>query len=186
MLCAYLILLFGDIPAILKLLMMKGHNGYSPCRYCEIKGMWNPGEKVNYVPLHCEEGAYNPCTLQYQHHHHFIRQARKVITADTVTESDQLSRKYGIKGIPGLFLLGSINFPTSFPFNFLHLIFENLVPNLIRHYTGDFKGLDTGIESYELQIAHGKQLEMLRLNLGIQFPQTLALKCPISTQSDQA
>ena len=28
---AYLILLFGDIPAISKLLMMKGHNGYSPC-----------------------------------------------------------------------------------------------------------------------------------------------------------
>jgi hypothetical protein len=32
----------------------------------------------------------------------------------------------------------------------MHLIFENLVPNLIRHYTGDFKGLDTGTESYDL------------------------------------
>ena len=33
---AYLILLFGDMPAISKLLMMKGHNGYCPCRYCKI------------------------------------------------------------------------------------------------------------------------------------------------------
>ena len=61
--------------------------------------------------------------------------------AETVVESDRLSRKYGIKGLPGLFLLGSVKFPASFPFDFMHLIFENLVPNLIRHYTGDFKGL---------------------------------------------
>jgi hypothetical protein len=70
--------------------------------------------------------------------------------AETVVESDRLSRKYGIKGLPGLFLLGSVGFPASFPFNFMHLIFENLVPNLIRHYTGDFKGLNTGVESYKL------------------------------------
>ena len=57
---AYLILLFGNIPAISKLLMMKGHNGYCPCRYCEIRGMQAPGEKVNYFPLQHEEGAYNP------------------------------------------------------------------------------------------------------------------------------
>ena len=147
---AYLIVLFGDIPAISKLLMMKGHNGYSPCRSCEIKGMRNPGEKVNYVPLHREEGAYDPHALPYRRHRRFIRQATRVIAADTVAESDRLSRKYGIKGLPGLFLLGSVKFPASFPFDFMHLIFENLVPNLIRHYTGDFKGLDTGTESYEL------------------------------------
>lgn len=32
----------------------------------------------------------------------------------------------------------------------MHLIFENLVPNLVRHYTGDFKGLGAGSEAYEL------------------------------------
>lgn len=149
---AYLVLLFGDIPAISKLMMMKGHNGYSPCRCCEIKGIRNPGEKVNYVPLYrdSEGGGYNPHALRYRHHHRFIRQASKVVAADTLTESDRLSRKYGIKGLPGLFLLGSVRFPTSFPFDFMHLIFENLVPNLIRHYTGDFKGLGAGAESYEL------------------------------------
>ena len=148
---AYLILLFGDILAISKLLMMKGHNGYCPCRWCEIKGMRNPGEKMNYVPLHREEGtSYDPHTLRYRHHHRFIKQAKRVIAAETVTEADRLSRKYGIKGLPGLFLLGSVKFPISFPFDFMHLIFKNLVPNLIRHYTGDFKGLDAGTESYEL------------------------------------
>jgi hypothetical protein len=147
---AYLILLFGDIPAISKLLMMKGHNGYSPCRCCEIKGMQNPGEKVNYIPLHRAEGGYDPHALQCRRHCRFIKQAKRVTTADTIAESKQLSCKYGIKGLPGFFLLGSVKFPASFPFDFMHLIFENLVPNLIWHYTGDFKGLDIGTESYEL------------------------------------
>ena len=65
---AYLILLFGDIPTISKLLMMKGYNGYCPCRYCEIRGMRAPREKVNYFPLQNKEGAYDPHALWYQHH----------------------------------------------------------------------------------------------------------------------
>ena len=62
---AYLILVFGDIPAISKLLMMKGHNGYCPCRWCEITGIRNTGEKVNYFPLHCEETRCDPHALRY-------------------------------------------------------------------------------------------------------------------------
>ena len=94
--------------------------------------MWNPGEKTNYVPLHREEGtSYDPHTLRYRHHRRFIKQAKRVIAAETVTKADRLSRKYGIKGLPGLFLLSSVKFPISFPFDFMHLIFENLVPNLI-------------------------------------------------------
>ena len=150
MLQAYLILLFGNMPAISKLLMMKGHNGHCLCRYCEIRRVWIPGEKVNYFPLYLKDKTYDPHSLPRQHHHWFIEQAKKVIVAETVTESDQLSRKYGIKGLPGLFLLGLVWFLASFPFNFMHLIFENLAPNLIQHYTSNFKGLDAGIETYEL------------------------------------
>ena len=147
---AYLILLFGDLLAISKLLMMKGHNGHCPCRYCEIRGVRIPGEKANYFPLHREDKTHDPRSLPHRHHRRFIKQAKKIITAETVTESERLSRKYGIKGLPGLFLLGSVRFPASFPFDFMHLIFENLIPNLIRHYTGDFKGLNDGAETYEL------------------------------------
>ena len=32
----------------------------------------------------------------------------------------------------------------------MHLIWENLIPNLILLWTGQFKGLDEGRESYEL------------------------------------
>ena len=36
---AYLILAFGDIPAIALIMCMKGQNGISPCRICDIKGV---------------------------------------------------------------------------------------------------------------------------------------------------
>jgi hypothetical protein len=72
------------------------------------------------------------------------------VLATTNAEEDRLSTKYGIKGIPLLSLLGSLSFPSSFPLDFMHLIFENLVPNLINHYTGNFKDLDGGSESYKL------------------------------------
>ncbi|KAF7343661.1 hypothetical protein MSAN_01987400 [Mycena sanguinolenta] len=36
---AFLILVFGDIPAVSMLMRMKGHNGYSPCRMCKIIGV---------------------------------------------------------------------------------------------------------------------------------------------------
>ena len=54
----------------------------------------------------------------------------------------------GIKGLPLLSLIGTLNLPLSFPFNFMHLIFENLIPNLVAHYTGNFKGLDASTEDY--------------------------------------
>jgi hypothetical protein len=33
----------------------------------------------------------------------------------------------------------------------MHLIWENLIPNLVSLWTADFKGLDQGRESYQLQ-----------------------------------
>ena len=183
MLCVYLILLFGDIPAISKLLMMKGHNGYCPCRCCEIRGVRVPGEKVNYFPLHCEDGVHNLLSLRRQHHHRFIKQAKRVIVAETVAESNRLSCKYRIKGLPSLFLLGSVRFPASFPFNFMHLIFKNLIPNLIWHYTGDFKGLDTGTETYELPKRVWEAITAAAAQSGDTIPSKFGAQMPnISTE----
>ena len=32
----------------------------------------------------------------------------------------------------------------------MHMVFENLLPNLVLHWTGEFKGLDDGDEEYQL------------------------------------
>jgi len=149
---AFLILIFGDMPAIAKIMRMKGHNGFCPCRFCEIHGIRHPEGKVYYVPLQQTEAdsCYDPKALPKRTHQRFLDQAGEVVLAATNAEEDRLSTKYSIKGIPLLSLLGSLSFPSSFPLNFMHLIFENLIPNLINHYTGNFKGLDSGSESYQL------------------------------------
>ena len=47
---AYLILAFGNIPAMALIMRMKWQNGISPCRICNIKGV-HFGPHMNYVPL---------------------------------------------------------------------------------------------------------------------------------------
>jgi hypothetical protein len=148
----FLILIFGDMPAIAKVMRMKGHNGFCPCRFCEIHGVRYPMGSVYYVPLSRFDGedSYDAKALENRTHTRFLDQAEEVITAQTNTEEDRLSMTYGIKGIPLLSLVGTLTLPLSFPFDFMHLIFENLVPNLVAHYTGNFKGLDAGTKDYIL------------------------------------
>ena len=113
--------------------------------------MTKTGEGVHYVPLcRTDNSSYDPRDLPYQSHQEFIEQASKVLNAPSDTASNALAKEYGIKGLPFMSLLSSINLPCSFLYNFMHLIFENLIPNLICHYTGDFKGLDDGVEDYQL------------------------------------
>ncbi|KAF5337458.1 hypothetical protein D9758_018018 [Tetrapyrgos nigripes] len=51
---AYLIAVFGDIPAVSMLMHMKGHNAKSPCRMCSISGVAGPDSRTYYVPLNRE------------------------------------------------------------------------------------------------------------------------------------
>ena len=146
----YLILGFGDYPGIAKLTRMKGHNGLHPCQFCEILGICVEGRKVHYVPLYRSEGSVDPANLPMRSHDKFIEQGTSVLKAPTTAAAKQLAKDLGIKGVPLLASLNSLNFPFSFPLDFMHLIFENLIPNLVKHYTGTFKDLDSGIEDYKL------------------------------------
>ncbi len=44
---AYLLLFLGDILAVEKFLGLKGHNGFAPCRNCNIKGFRNKSSRWN-------------------------------------------------------------------------------------------------------------------------------------------
>ena len=60
----------------------------------------------------------------------------------TNTARDDLAKEYGIKGRPILSCTSALSFPSSFPFDFMHLIWQNLMPNLVLFWTGEFKKLD--------------------------------------------
>ncbi|CAE6497313.1 unnamed protein product [Rhizoctonia solani] len=43
----------------------------------------------------------------------------------------------------------------------MHLLFENLVPNMVKHWTGDFKGLDKGTGTYRISKAQWMMVGLL-------------------------
>ncbi|KAJ6603975.1 hypothetical protein B0H10DRAFT_2229498 [Mycena sp. CBHHK59/15] len=88
---------------------------------------------------------YDPNNLPLRSEEEIISQGKEV-----EAEAERLAKKYGVKGVPILSYLKSLSFPRSFPFDFMHLIWENLVKNLVLLWTGDFKALDEGEGEYEL------------------------------------
>ncbi|KAF7341602.1 hypothetical protein MSAN_02057500 [Mycena sanguinolenta] len=163
---AYLILVFGDIPAVSMFMKMKGHNGISPCRMCKIIGLRIPGARgtAHYVPLdrschpdvkadHQAIKVYDAANLPLRTHDEIITQGKEVEAAPTTAAAERLAKKYGVKGVPILSYLDSLSFPRSFGYDFMHLIWENLIKNLVLLWTGDFKGLDDGREEYQLSKA---------------------------------
>ncbi|CUA71183.1 Dynein heavy chain, cytoplasmic [Rhizoctonia solani] len=137
---AFLIVVFGDIPAISKLICMKGHNALTPCRACYIQGVLCRLRRnaVYYVPLQHPDEAAPTQQLYMRTHQLFLAHLSELDAARqrTQAEYDRLSKEYGING--------------RFPYDIMHLLFENLVPNMIRHWTGKFKGLDPGSGTYQL------------------------------------
>ena len=158
-LCVFLIAVFGDIPAMSLLMKMKGHNGISSCRACRIRGLRIPegDNKAHYVPLnrssHPQAGEtpiYDTKELPMRTHQQFLDDAQSVVTAKTRAEEEKLAKANGIKGKSILISLDSLSFPSSMPYDFMHLVYKNLLKNLICLWTNDFKGLDTGTGDYTL------------------------------------
>ena len=60
------------------------------------------------------------------------------------TQQEGLAKASGIKGVLLLSALGSLRFPQLFPYNLMHLVWENLIPNLVLFWSSHFKGMDKG------------------------------------------
>ena len=182
---AYLIVVFGDIPAVSMIMRMKGHNGRSPCHMCEIQGIRIPSLPVtmHYVPLHREkfpdsQHRYDATALPLRNHTLFMEQAQEVQSALTDAASEQFATKYGIKGLPLLSALSSLSFPVSFPYDFMHLIWANLIPNLILLWTGNFKDLDHDDEGYVLAPKVWQAIGMATLDAGKTIPAAFGSRVP--------
>ncbi|KAF7783322.1 hypothetical protein Agabi119p4_2698 [Agaricus bisporus var. burnettii] len=154
---AYLIVIFGDIPAIAMIMRMKGANGISPCRICNIKAVRGGGSNTYYLPLRrdtipdADPKCYDPSALPIRNHDELMAQAVEVDNARNNAMRERLAKQYGIKGTPILSSISSILFPASFPFDFMHVIWENLIPNLILLWTGAFKDLDHQDQDYVME-----------------------------------
>ncbi|KAG9079252.1 hypothetical protein FRC06_007861, partial [Ceratobasidium sp. 370] len=95
---------------------------------------------------------YDPLNLPRHTHKGFIHQVLKVEASQTNREEDRLLCDSGITGISPLARLSSLEFPRSFPHDFMHMVFENIIPSLIDLWThsGKYKDLGTSDEDYIL------------------------------------
>ncbi|KAJ7114525.1 hypothetical protein C8R43DRAFT_858191, partial [Mycena crocata] len=149
----YNIFEMGDIIAIEKSLNIKGHNGFSPCRSCQIKGVRNVegGEKIYYVPLTWPNGkTWDPTALTMRSPEHLESVLNKINNATSATERDGYMKFHGIKGLPALRRVGSLHYGRSAPWDFMHLGIENNIKNLVKFWSGKYKGLDMGTGNYEI------------------------------------
>jgi hypothetical protein len=151
---AFLILIFGDFPAIAMLMHMKGVNGISPCRNCTIKAVPIPSDtcSTHYVPL-----TTNLTNLG-RNHVEMMAEAKRVDEAESVAAANRIAKETGIKGTPTLSALDSLAFPQSFPLDFMHIAWENVIKTLVGLWTSDYKGIGEGTEHYRIDSAVWKAI----------------------------
>ncbi|KAG8705736.1 hypothetical protein FRC08_001487 [Ceratobasidium sp. 394] len=150
---AFIIIIFGDIPALTKLLLMKGHNGITPCRACYMQGTRCNDTTTYYIPLK-RPNARAPFPLDklpMRTPELFRRNYEELEAKTTEVAREEYRKDTGVTGRSILTRLQSIDLPSSAPYDIMHLLFENLVPNMVRHWTGTFKELGAGRGNYELE-----------------------------------
>lgn len=148
----------GDIIAIEKLLNIKGHNGYSPCRSCEIKGVRKISTQGTnyYTPLKTPRRenqtrqSYHPLNLPLRTHEGFVSVLEELDATVTKRQRERIAKEHGVKGEPSLRRVNSIDYANCAPWEWMHLFLENIIPQLIDLWTGRYKMLDVGSEDYEL------------------------------------
>ncbi|RIB20722.1 hypothetical protein C2G38_1920343, partial [Gigaspora rosea] len=134
---AHVLSLSGDLPALAKVMYTTGHNSYKACRFCSIQGIYCQRNRHVYYPLKPSTGMsgrrYDPKDLPLRTHENYVRDAIAIEHMNEKLYKDE-AQKRGII----LFELNSIEFPTSFPIDIMHRLFENIAPAMLRHWSGTF------------------------------------------------
>lgn len=143
---AFLLIIFGDFPAISMLMNMKGVNGISPCRNCKIKAIpiTSDTSSTHYIPL-----TTNLTNLG-RSHTELMADAKRVDEAESLAAASRIAKETGTKGTPMLSTLDSVALPQSFPLDFMHIAWENVVRTLTGLWTGEYKGIGEGKECYQI------------------------------------
>ncbi|KZW01195.1 hypothetical protein EXIGLDRAFT_666478 [Exidia glandulosa HHB12029] len=90
----------------------------------------------------------------------------------------RLSRESGIKGTAILARLPGISLPYSFPCEFMHLVWIDLIPLLVALYSSDFKGLDEGSGEYRLTPLAWESIGSASKAAGDTIPSALGRRVP--------
>lgn len=145
----------ADLPAKKKLCHLKGVNSYCPCPYCEIRGQFVASKKTIYYPDHVltmkrsRSGAPRSSKrVLWLPEHLPIRKEKKILETfdalDVLRDKGdkkglhELMSRTGIVGEPeAVKRFASIRPYMSMPIDLMHLLFENVAPQLVGIWLGD-------------------------------------------------
>ncbi|QRV89782.1 Transposase family tnp2 [Ceratobasidium sp. AG-Ba] len=153
----YLIVCFGDIPVVAKLMCMKGPGAKQPCRACKLAAIKHPDSTKYYTcltrPFADNPSPYDLLNLPRRTHAEYVRQAVDVERSNTDTRKTERSKQFGVSGLSALADVPSLQFLESFPHDFMHAVFENVLVTLVNLWTGrgKFSDFGTGREEYRLK-----------------------------------
>lgn len=161
---AFLITKVGDMKAFQANQYIRGPNAFSPCRSCQIQGCHDPDSRgtIYYYPLKAPIGAvcidgspavdWFPDTLPLRTDYQYSYGVSMEFIAAGLTEKERKyhAQLHGINGESILVSLPGFDRARSGPHEFMHLLEETIKPMLVDFWTGHFKSLDTGTESYEI------------------------------------
>lgn len=188
---AHLLFASGDTPAVSMFMNMKGTNSYCPCRMCTAMGVRHQSSSatIPYLPLRPSRidhtmTDYDPLNLPLRDHATFLRDASDAAAAPSKAEHNRRSRKHGINGISILSRLPTINFPLSFPIDFMHLVFENAVPTLVNLIGGLVRNLNN--ERFVLSKETWEKLGRATAASGRTIPSCFAANPPNFVECRQA
>ncbi|KAH8152606.1 uncharacterized protein LAJ45_03447 [Morchella importuna] len=169
---AHICLVAADMPGREKLMNFKGvfHRGV----YCPLEPPTNPAPPT----VQARYGGEPPDLTTYDSSNLPMRddtQSRRIGLHVVQTGDEHTAKRYGIKGPCCLSQLKSIDIPRSFPPDAMHLWWENIIPDLVKHWRGRFfsdlataninavaaadEGMDTDVESEESEES-GSDLEI--------------------------
>ncbi|RIB06185.1 hypothetical protein C2G38_1910086, partial [Gigaspora rosea] len=138
---AHVLSLSGDLLALAKVMYTTGHNSYKACRFCSIQGIYCQRNRHEYYPLKPPTGMsgrrYDPKDLPLRTHENYVRDAIAIEHINGKLYKDG-AQKRGLNGRSILFELNSIEFPISFPVDIMHVLFENVAPAMLRHWSSTF------------------------------------------------
>ncbi|KAG8959011.1 hypothetical protein FRC00_002067 [Tulasnella sp. 408] len=118
-----------------------------------------------------------PQNLQTISHSEFLHHAALVDHARTVSDRNELAQLYGINTRPILSSVPGIQFPFSFPFDFMHLL-ENQMKNYVKLISGDFKEFKGGREAYILPAKVWKQIGAATVAANLTIPASFGRRIP--------
>ncbi|CAE6504462.1 unnamed protein product [Rhizoctonia solani] len=144
------IIVSGDMQAMKYIMNFKGPNGVVPCRGCLMSGVYHKDKKTYYIPLAeplPNDGSlstvksYDPHNLPLRTNAKTAAQTNRIQNAATPKQAKDLGKKFGICGPSILDRIPSIQRPSSYPHEFMHLFLLNHGPDLLSLWIGSHNGL---------------------------------------------